>query len=723
MNDADAQKKVASALAGTSDAMASAFVDKFRSSLQVATVKSVSSDVWFGDMLTQIVDKKTEMHTVAQQGAKSNIDPYIDDVIRIFDSFKTSLNGVKDSEGKLALFTASLFNLGENFVQMKGYVSEFGEALDFKKLESAATGVETVLDTFDRLDKIFTVTNTVAIMLGQNAVQAFGAVGLASTDARQKLIDLAGGIDTLTKNADYYSQNFLTPAEQMAPVMTVVGNTLLSVNAAGVKTKDQFKALVSSLDLSSEVGQKEYVTLMKLAPAFVQVTDYMDKLRAATIAAAKAQGDYLLTQADNALNTLKKSVEAQKTALQAAHDAQVKAIQDKADLDKKAQSEILSAAQASNSALKSVFDSLTSAITATQVQSTVLDAQRRQDAIKLLTTAVGSTNTGSDVSKVAGLTDALQVVAKPSEALYETFQDYARDQSVANNAIISLQSNAKFQLSAAQLTIDAINATITAIDSTSASQIAAIDAANAAEQARLDSIVTNAQAQLDALRGIDDSVKSVAAALQAFNGAMGNAKANPVASATGAITAAYQSSLGRAPEAAGLQFWQDQVASGQSVGSVVNAIQNSNEAKVQELYSSVLGRTGETAGVQYWTNLLNNGMSVDEAKADFLNSAEYKSLHPSFAVGTNMVPHDMLANIHEGERIIPAADNAELMARLKNPQSNGESAEERKQLLEAINKLTQYVMTGDVANVQQTKEVVKILRKFDGEGMPATRSV
>ncbi|WP_374356489.1 tape measure protein, partial [Chitinimonas sp.] len=40
---------------------------------------------------------------------------------------------------------------------------------------------------------------------------------------------------------------------------------------------------------------------------------------------------------------------------------------------------------------------------------------------------------------------------------------------------------------------------------------------------------------------------------------------------------------------------------------------------------------------------------------------------PGFDVGTNRVPSDMLALVHQGERIIPAADNARLEARLAAP--------------------------------------------------------
>src|SRR5665647_605199 len=46
---------------------------------------------------------------------------------------------------------------------------------------------------------------------------------------------------------------------------------------------------------------------------------------------------------------------------------------------------------------------------------------------------------------------------------------------------------------------------------------------------------------------------------------------------------------------------------------------------------------------------------------------------PRFAAGTNYLPADMLAQVHEGERIVPKADNALLMQRLQSPQGNNEA--------------------------------------------------
>jgi hypothetical protein len=150
-------------------------------------------------------------------------------------------------------------------------------------------------------------------------------------------------------------------------------------------------------------------------------------------------------------------------------------------------------------------------------------------------------------------------------------------------------------------------------------------------------------------------------------------------------------------------------------------MQNSPENQsrfLDNLYQSVLGRAADQAGKTFWMNALQNGTSMAEVTKDFYNSPEYTGI-PSFDVGTNDVPNDMLAKIHKGERIIPAADNAELKQRLKDGASDTKvdtSALEAK-----IDDLIEVMQTGDVANVQKTNELFKIVREWNLNGMPPER--
>lgn len=74
----------------------------------------------------------------------------------------------------------------------------------------------------------------------------------------------------------------------------------------------------------------------------------------------------------------------------------------------------------------------------------------------------------------------------------------------------------------------------------------------------------------------------------------------------------------------------------------------------------------------------------------------------SFAIGTNFVPYDMTAQIHQGERIIPAADNRALMAALRSSADDrGEIESLRRQLEDVTRQLAEVVRMQGAQIAQQ----------------------
>lgn len=186
----------------------------------------------------------------------------------VVDIGHISLAGMTGEEIQ-AQFEAIFSKLGDDMAK-----AIFPAVTEFAKIGEGA------METLTRLARDYQIVDLALKSIGQT----FALVGLASIEARERLIELSGGIDDFIEQAQAFAQTYLTDAERAAPVLNSVLAELSRLGIAGVYTLDAFKALVLSLDLTTEEGAALYAALMKLAPAFAAavnavhdaVQDYFD---------------------------------------------------------------------------------------------------------------------------------------------------------------------------------------------------------------------------------------------------------------------------------------------------------------------------------------------------------------------------------------------------------------------------------------------------------------
>jgi tape measure domain-containing protein len=465
-------------------------------------------------------------------------------------------------------------------------------------LDSFSRNGETASATLQRLTDEFEATTAAAQSLGKTAAEMFGSAGMGGAAARDRLVQLAGGANSLTSLAASFSQNYLTDAERLVPVSKALDAALSSLSLDKIPaTTGEFKALVQSIDPTTEAGAKLLVSLLQVSDAFYQVHHAAEETAAAAAEKAKADAEAaaaaLADSLDTAFGALQRAVDAQKKALQTAYAATMKQLDD---------------------AINGTKDSVSKL---TDLSKTLHDAVKRAAGVDMgrvagqaqIKAALATARAGGPLPTADSLKDAIEAVTADSRDKFSTFEDYQRDRLQTAIDLSNLADTTDDQLSVADKQLAVLEATKDATQ-----------AAYDAEIARLDSALETAQRQIDAVKGVDVSVQSVAvaiAALAAIIGGNGNA----------GIVGAYGNILGRAPDAAGMKYWQDQLAGGANVGDVTKAIANSAEAadKLEKLYETVLGRHGDAAGMAYWQGQMGNGVSMGQIEAAMRASDEARA--------------------------------------------------------------------------------------------------
>lgn len=416
------------------------------------------------------------------------------------------LDGFTGTSQALASEATAILDYRKNLPAVSAAI--FGAVVTVQDLAALRTPTELIGAALTRVTAAFTGTNSVLQSLGVSAQTVFGQLGLASLAARQRLIDMAGGVDTLNAATSYFAQTFLPEADRMAPIVAALGQRMADLGYAGVTTADGFRdavmGLVNSGALATSAGASTYIELLKMSEAFKYVDDAAKAAATASAEAAakaaeatKAQADLLRSTLDKSLALVGQVVDAEKERRAAAHEIEMAALAERIT----ATTAGLEKTRALSQALAGTLDQMAS--------------PSRAAAQAQIATAVAIARAGGPLPAAGDLSAALATLAQDASAQFSSLQDFQRDQLRTANDVAALAGLSGAQETAQQQLLDALNA-----------QQEAAKTAYEAEVARLDAVVANAQKQVDLLTSVDASLLTVAQAMGSFTAALDAARGN-----------------------------------------------------------------------------------------------------------------------------------------------------------------------------------------------------
>lgn len=241
------------------------FGDDDAGSYVKAIVGTVPEDIntAFSDIFANFKAGYSEIATLM---GKDNALTFVSDKLKTVE--------LKDSQGNPLKFDYTGLKGDEIKTELEAYFSKINnialKALfpEFNEFETAGEDYGTTV--------IRVIQNTKQVQLALTSIGSSAASameGLAGYRISDKLIEMAGSLENFVDQAKTFSTNFLTETERLAPVQTAVTKQMAALGYSSVDTRDEFKALVLSLDLSTVAGRDTYQALMNVQDGFIAVTE------------------------------------------------------------------------------------------------------------------------------------------------------------------------------------------------------------------------------------------------------------------------------------------------------------------------------------------------------------------------------------------------------------------------------------------------------------------
>jgi trimeric autotransporter adhesin len=284
---------------------------------------------------------------------------------------------------------------------------------------------------------------------------------LAAANMASQLMDIFGGTEQFITQTSFYYSEFYSEAERAATTTRQLTTIMGELGFALPKTREQFRLLVESQDLTTHSGREMYAMLLGLAPTFAEISDSVEDLYQQAQDATNV-----------ALQVLERSIAAQQEALRVSER-----------LARQNVDAIESVFQVLNSSIRGLTGGGFTAATGQAFISQTLQTARGMGPLP---------NPEELQSAISAVTSGLSPSAFRSEF------EFRRAQSAFVAQLTELRGYTENQLSTAEQQLVAITEQITKLD----------------EQLEL------ARIQVNELRGINASVLTVADAIYQLEASM-----------------------------------------------------------------------------------------------------------------------------------------------------------------------------------------------------------
>jgi hypothetical protein len=369
--------------------------------------------------------------------------------------------------------------------------------------------------------------------------------GLSSVQliqVNQNIIDLIGGFDKFTDASNSFFENFFTEVEQFEFLEQSISDVFDSLGLSMVDSREEFRALIDGIDLTTVEGQELLATLLEINPALSDYIDELERIEAERISLLRDSARDQFRILEDSINLEKQRARAILDVAMVAHNAEISRIDDlRISLDDENElrkSKLVDAESllndSFNAEMKRIQDSSNIEIALIQETSnarlTALNDERTAinataSSMRSLVNSInsslglsGSTNLISaltsaragDFSKASSLNISALTTLDPSG--FSSAEDLAVQQAINQNRLKEIGLLAGDQLTESELMLAAIDMQLEVTKSSSEEQIAAITKLT-------ESQILGLQEQLNSLLGIDSSVLSIDEAITKFGNA------------------------------------------------------------------------------------------------------------------------------------------------------------------------------------------------------------